>query len=137
MVRAALNLARAAARRGIATRAARLPALSARPGAGLLGRPVGGAGARLASATPIARKGLSPESEIPPAPKDPEEISQPVVAAVITDAEYHALADEYLETIVAKLEELQEGREDVDVEFAVRPPPPPPSPMLHLCLRSR
>jgi hypothetical protein len=33
--------------------------------------------------------------------------------------EYHQVSDAYMDTIVAKLEQLQEAREDVDVEFSV------------------
>jgi frataxin len=48
----------------------------------------------------------------------------PVSVAVsdITEAEYHQVADEYLETLLSKFEELQDAREDVDVEFSVSPP---------------
>lgn len=34
--------------------------------------------------------------------------------------EYHQVSDAYIDSIVAKLEQLQEAREDVDVEFSVR-----------------
>ncbi|KAI1381588.1 Frataxin [Hypoxylon crocopeplum] len=39
-------------------------------------------------------------------------------AASITDAEYHELADEYLDTVLGKYEELQDESGDVDVEFS-------------------
>ena len=42
-------------------------------------------------------------------------------AADITESEYHKLADSYLDTVVTKFEELQDEREDVDVEFSVGP----------------
>ncbi|KAF2236613.1 putative Frataxin like protein, mitochondrial, partial [Viridothelium virens] len=32
--------------------------------------------------------------------------------------EYHEISDRYLEAVVAKLEEMQESREDIDVEFS-------------------
>nr|6FCO_A Chain A, Mitochondrial frataxin-like protein [Thermochaetoides thermophila DSM 1495]6FCO_B Chain B, Mitochondrial frataxin-like protein [Thermochaetoides thermophila DSM 1495]6FCO_C Chain C, Mitochondrial frataxin-like protein [Thermochaetoides thermophila DSM 1495]6FCO_D Chain D, Mitochondrial frataxin-like protein [Thermochaetoides thermophila DSM 1495]6FCO_E Chain E, Mitochondrial frataxin-like protein [Thermochaetoides thermophila DSM 1495]6FCO_F Chain F, Mitochondrial frataxin-like pro len=37
--------------------------------------------------------------------------------ADITTAEYHRLADEYLDALLSRLEELQDEREDVDVEY--------------------
>jgi frataxin-like iron-binding protein CyaY len=33
--------------------------------------------------------------------------------------EYHKVSDAYMDTIVAKLEQLQEQREDVDVELSI------------------
>ena len=44
-------------------------------------------------------------------------ISEP---ANITIDEYHKLSDAYIDGLVARLEELQEEREDVDVEYSVR-----------------
>ncbi|KAL9127672.1 MAG: hypothetical protein Q9217_003499 [Psora testacea] len=48
--------------------------------------------------------------------------AQPVLPtatpASITIDEYHALSDEYIDTLVAQFEELQEEREDVDVEYS-------------------
>lgn len=38
----------------------------------------------------------------------------------ITEAQYHQLADEYLEAMLNKFEELQDSRDDVDVEYSVR-----------------
>lgn len=40
------------------------------------------------------------------------------VPAEITESQYHEIADEYLETIVNKFEELQDEGEDLDVEFS-------------------
>jgi frataxin len=53
-------------------------------------------------------------------PKASEHSPVSVAASDITEAEYHQLADEYLETLLGKFEELQDAREDVDVEFSVR-----------------
>ncbi|KAI9695181.1 MAG: Mitochondrial chaperone Frataxin [Bogoriella megaspora] len=36
----------------------------------------------------------------------------------ISDEEYHELADQYLDNAVARLEEMQESREDLEVEFS-------------------
>lgn len=44
--------------------------------------------------------------------------------ANISIEQYHQLSDEYMDSIVAKLEELQEEREDVDVEYSVNFPIP-------------
>ncbi|RKU44754.1 Mitochondrial chaperone Frataxin [Coniochaeta pulveracea] len=51
-------------------------------------------------------------------PKASERSPVSVAASDITEAEYHQLADEYLETLLSKFEELQDAREDVDVEFS-------------------
>lgn len=40
-------------------------------------------------------------------------------AAPLSTDKYHQLADDYLETLLAELEELQEQREEVDVEYSV------------------
>ena len=37
--------------------------------------------------------------------------------------QFHKFSDAYIDTLVAKLEEMQEEREDVDVEYSVRLPP--------------
>lgn len=42
----------------------------------------------------------------------------------ITEAQYHQLADEHLEAMLNKFEELQDSREDVDVEYSVTMPLP-------------
>jgi frataxin len=42
-----------------------------------------------------------------------------MTAAELTDAEYHALADTYMDNLLIRLEELQDQREDVDVEYSV------------------
>ena len=38
--------------------------------------------------------------------------------AALSDAEYHALADAYLDKLVVRLEDMQDAREDVDVEYS-------------------
>ena len=42
------------------------------------------------------------------------------VAADIDEALYHELADEYLEMVLSKFEELQDEGEELDVEYQVR-----------------
>lgn len=36
----------------------------------------------------------------------------------MTESEYHVLADEYLDRLLVRLEDMQDAREDVDVEYA-------------------
>jgi len=60
-----------------------------------------------------------PETDSP-APKDSEPTHHIRDPTPVNDEEYHMHADQYLEAVVARMEELQEGREDVDVENAVR-----------------
>jgi frataxin len=62
-----------------------------------------------------------PDTENPAKPLNAtEEIHQNAVVADITEQEYHDLADEYLDSVVGKFEELQDQREDIDVDFSVR-----------------
>lgn len=47
--------------------------------------------------------------------------TEPAVAvAELSEGEYHELADAYLETVLSKVEELQDAREDLDIEYSVR-----------------
>ncbi|ESZ95763.1 hypothetical protein SBOR_3870 [Sclerotinia borealis F-4128] len=62
-------------------------------------------------------KGLSPESENPQ-PKILESNAKPKQAAELSQEQYSELSDEYMDMMVEKLEELQEKREDVDVEYS-------------------
>ncbi|KAK4111077.1 Frataxin [Canariomyces notabilis] len=61
------------------------------------------------------RKGITPDDKprenvvTPKVPKTP---------ANITDAEYHTIADEYLDRLLSRLEEIQDEREEVDVEYS-------------------
>lgn len=64
-------------------------------------------------------KGLSPESENPK-PKILESNPEPKQAAELSQEQYNDLSDKYMDMMVEKLEELQEEREDVDVEYSVR-----------------
>lgn len=72
------------------------------------------------STSRISYKGILPESSEPQPPKtDSSHGSSP---AQISDAEYHEIADQYLDTLVLALEELSESRTDgLEVEFSVRP----------------
>lgn len=46
--------------------------------------------------------------------------------AELTDGEYHELADEYLEVVLAQVEALAEKNEAIEVEYSVCPCLPPP-----------
>ncbi|KAF5663427.1 regulatory protein [Fusarium heterosporum] len=71
------------------------------------------------STTVSSKRGIMPDTEHPAKPLDETEAADPTPAvAEITEQEYHELADEYLENVVARFEELQDQREDIDVEFS-------------------
>jgi len=59
-----------------------------------------------------------PHSE-DPEPPNAEPHDDASKAAEISDEEFHEHADRYLEALVAKVEEMQESREDLDIEYAV------------------
>lgn len=63
--------------------------------------------------------GLMPDSEDPQPPNRVEEhrMTQPTE---IDEEEYHTHADQYMDAIHEKAEEMQEEREDVEVEYSVR-----------------
>ncbi|KPM44267.1 hypothetical protein AK830_g2224 [Neonectria ditissima] len=69
------------------------------------------------STAPAREKGIMPDTENP---AKPEPVAETPSFAVVelSDAQYHELADEYLENVVSKFEELQDAREDIDVEFS-------------------
>lgn len=98
---------------------------------------------RFLSTTPSMHKGILPDSD-DPAPPNVQPSSVKAVPAELSDDEYHELADEYMDTIFSRLEEVGEKNSEVDVEYSVcsplntLPPPfftqlpansfPPPSP---------
>ncbi|KAM0694994.1 hypothetical protein Q7P36_005350 [Cladosporium allicinum] len=61
--------------------------------------------------------GLMPDTENPSTPKR-ESTTANLVPAEVTDDEFHARADEFMEKVHEKAEQIQEGREDVEVEYA-------------------
>ncbi|KAH6622674.1 Frataxin-like domain-containing protein [Chaetomium tenue] len=114
----ASTLARVAYRGLQTTRAARMatPIVSAAPA--ILKyepRPMIDLTTRRAISSSAGRKGITPDDK----PSKPVE-SPPVIRtpADISDSEYHAVADEYLDKLLARLEAMQDQREDVDVEFS-------------------
>jgi len=76
---------------------------------------------RAFSTTPCTFKGLSPESADPPPKESEPEAYEPTSSsepADISIEEYHELSDTYLNGLIEKLEQLQEEREEVDVEYS-------------------
>lgn len=73
---------------------------------------------RALSTTSIQYKGITPDSE-DPKPSSPEPTSTSVEPMELTNEQYHEVADLYIDNLVAKLEQIQEEREDVDVEYSV------------------
>jgi frataxin len=81
------------------------------------------AGARSISSTTSRQISILPDGNKEPANKADEPAKTVNHAPTeITEAQYHQLADEYLEAILNKFEELQDNREDVDVEYSVTSP---------------
>lgn len=71
------------------------------------------------STSSVVSKGIQPDSAEPEPPKT-EATSGSVDAAQISDAEYHEIADQYLDTLVLSVEELSESTSDgVEVEYSV------------------
>ncbi|KAH7192048.1 uncharacterized protein B0J16DRAFT_299312 [Fusarium flagelliforme] len=71
------------------------------------------------STTVSHKKGIMPDTENPAKPLNEAEQVQPTAAvAEITEQEYHEIADQYLDNVVGRFEELQDQREDIDVEFS-------------------
>lgn len=104
-------------------RTARTPSLSFRPAQRFLVTAPGSINSfrlnvRNFSLTSTSFKGLSPESENPQ-PKEREELDGALTPTEVSIEAFHELSDIYLERIIAKFEELQEDREDVDVEYSV------------------
>jgi frataxin len=71
-------------------------------------------------------KGLSPESENP-TPKEAEPHNATAGPADLSIEKFHDLADEYMNALIEKLEQLQEEDEDVDCEYSVCPCPSLPT----------
>lgn len=76
---------------------------------------------RLFSSSTLRYVSILPDSSDPP-PREAEEHDDqsPTQKTDITIEEYHTLADEFLETLIAKLEQRQEEKGDMDVEYSVR-----------------
>jgi frataxin len=61
-----------------------------------------------------------PDTENPSTPKR-EPLATTLTPAEISDEEFHTLSDEFLEKVHEKAEQVQEGREDVEVDYSVSP----------------
>ncbi len=89
-----------------------------------------------AAARPSAPAAAAAAAEAAPRQRQPEQQEQEQEqeqAAQLSVERYHTLADTYIDNLVMRLEELQEEREDVDVEYSVPstfPPIPPPTLLL-------
>jgi frataxin len=59
-----------------------------------------------------------PEAENPP-PKQSEDSESPTVPTDITTTEYNKRADAFMEELYTRLEQEQDKRTEVDVEFSV------------------
>jgi hypothetical protein len=59
-----------------------------------------------------------PDTENPSTPKR-EPLATTLTPAEITDEEFHTLSDAFLEKVHEKAEQVQEGREDVEVDYSV------------------
>ncbi|KAK4926104.1 Mitochondrial matrix iron chaperone [Elasticomyces elasticus] len=73
--------------------------------------------ARCFSGVSKRQAGLMPHTDEPEAPEI-EEHHESGVHADLSDEEYHQHADLYMERMHEQVEELQEGREDVEVDYA-------------------
>lgn len=72
------------------------------------------------SASASKATGLMPDTENPSTPKR-EPLATTLTPAEISDEEFHTLSDEFLEKVHEKAEQVQEGREDVEVDYSVSP----------------
>jgi len=70
------------------------------------------------STSHINPKGLSPETE-DPQPSEREDVIDAALPAELSAEEYTELSDLYMNAIVEKMDELQESREGIDVEYSV------------------
>lgn len=61
---------------------------------------------------------MMPHSENPE-PRESESEKPNMQASPLEDEEFHQLADEYLDEVVARIEELQESREELDLDYSV------------------
>lgn len=63
-------------------------------------------------------KGLSPDSE-EPAPKEAEPMQEHTEPTPLEEDEYHERAEQYLQEIVSRVEEVQESKGEVEVDYSV------------------
>lgn len=65
-----------------------------------------------------------PDTHDPQPPNNESEQHATPAAAQMSEVDYNEHADRYMDALHEKAEELQEGREDVEVEYAVCMPRP-------------
>lgn len=74
---------------------------------------------RCLSVSAPLRKGIMPDTESPA--KQPPASPEPSYGTVdLSESDYHDIADEYLDGVLTRFEALQDTREDLDIEYAVR-----------------
>ena len=78
---------------------------------------------RLVSCSARSNAGLMPDQENPAPPESQPEEAPPLQAFALEDEEYHVIADAWMDAINEQAEAMQEAREDVEVEYSVRPSP--------------
>lgn len=78
---------------------------------------------RFLSTNSSRNRGILPDSD-DPAPPNVQDDGIKAIPANLTDAEYHEVADTYLEVILSELETLADKNESIEVEYSVRPPLP-------------
>ena len=75
---------------------------------------------RFLSTTSVSRIGLQPDTSDPkPKERESSDTASSTSKVEVSEERYHQLSDSYLNTLLEKLEALQEEREDVDVEYSV------------------
>ncbi|KAK3396755.1 Frataxin-like domain-containing protein [Sordaria brevicollis] len=73
---------------------------------------------RFFSSAGLNGNNITPDKQ-PVQPKEDTTAAPTIRAATeLTDDEYHKLADQYMDRLVTHLEELQDEREDIDVEYS-------------------
>ncbi|KAK4634418.1 Frataxin, mitochondrial [Fulvia fulva] len=74
---------------------------------------------RCLSTSPITRAGLMPDAEEPEPPKvEKPETPRPTEPTELSEEEYHEHADAFVGSVHEKAEQIQEGRDDVEVEYS-------------------
>lgn len=76
---------------------------------------------RFLSTTPSMYKGILPDTDDPSPPNVLPTTVKPTPAEM-SDEQYHALSEEYMDTIYSRLEEIGEKNDQVDVEYSVSNP---------------
>lgn len=76
---------------------------------------------RWISSTRASRAGLMPDTEEPKPPKEEvSEAGRAMQPTEVSEEEYHEHSEAFMDALNEKAEQLQEGREDVEVEYSVR-----------------